>query len=92
MSGVMTYRMIRLRVMVLLLVIGAAAIACNQTPEGRLPVHPVKGKVLYKGSPLAEALVIFEKEELCQRERPPPQVRDQFAPREGQARMALSSS
>lgn len=62
MSGVMTYRMIRLRVMVLLLVIGAAAIACNQTPEGRLPVHPVKGKVLYKGSPLAEALVIFEKE------------------------------
>ena len=38
-----------------------AASACDSTPAGRLPVHPVKGKVLFKGSPLAEALVVFER-------------------------------
>ena len=62
MGAVMAYRMIRIRVLVLLMVIGTAATACNQTPEGRLPVYSVKGKVLYKGSPLVAALVVFEKD------------------------------
>ncbi len=62
MVAVMAYRMIRIRVLVLLLLLGTAAIACNKTPEGRLPVYSVKGKVLYKGSPLAAAQVVFERE------------------------------
>jgi len=51
----------RLRTLPPVLVIVTVAIACNQTPEGRLPVYPVKGKVLHKGSPLVGALVVFEK-------------------------------
>jgi hypothetical protein len=59
MGGLMTFRMLRLRVCVLLL-IATVAVACNQATPGRVPVYPAKGKVLYKGSPLAGALVVFE--------------------------------
>ena len=61
MGAVTTFRTVRLRLLILLTVIGMTAVACNRTPEGRLPVYSVKGKVLYKGSPLAAALVVFEK-------------------------------
>ncbi len=33
---------------------------CNDRPaSGPLPVHPVSGQVLYRGKPLADALVVF---------------------------------
>jgi hypothetical protein len=61
MNGVMAYQMLRARLLVVLLVILTTALACNQTPAERLPVFPVKGKVLYKGNPLPGALVVFER-------------------------------
>jgi hypothetical protein len=33
---------------------------CSGTPEGRVAVYPVRGKVLYRGKPLADALVVFQ--------------------------------
>ena len=51
MIGVPGYRMLKWRMATLLLAVGMAMLACSQTPEGRLPVYPVKGKVTYKGAP-----------------------------------------
>jgi hypothetical protein len=61
MNGVMAYHMLRARLLVLSLVFLTAALACNHAPAGRLPVYPVRGKVLYKGNPLPGALVVFER-------------------------------
>lgn len=35
---------------------------CEGTSEGQVPVHPVRGKVTFKGKPLADALVVLEPE------------------------------
>jgi hypothetical protein len=61
MIGVPAHRTNRVRGLVLFLVIVTATAACNQAPPGRLPVYPVKGKVLYKANPLQGALVVFER-------------------------------
>jgi|SRR5262245_8874150 hypothetical protein len=61
MNGVTMYRALRVRLCLVILVIGTATAACNQASSDRLPVFKVKGKVLYKGTPLAGALVVFER-------------------------------
>jgi hypothetical protein len=33
--------------------------SCDGPTEGRVPVHPARGQVLYKGKPLADALVVL---------------------------------
>jgi hypothetical protein len=39
----------------------AVIASCDGTQEGRVPVHPVRGQVLYQGKPLADALVVLHK-------------------------------
>jgi hypothetical protein len=63
MTHVITYRIFRLRLSVVLVVMATATVACTQAARERLAVYPVKGKVLYKGSPLPGALVVLEKSE-----------------------------
>ncbi len=72
MAAVLVYRMLRVRMLALLVAVMTAAVACNQALQGRLPVYSVKGRVLYKGSPLAAALVVFERAETV----PPRSSRD----------------
>jgi hypothetical protein len=35
------------------------AFGCDSTPAGQVPVHPARGRVLYKGKPVADALVVL---------------------------------
>jgi hypothetical protein len=35
------------------------ACSCDAMPAGQVPVHPARGQVLYKGKPVADALVIL---------------------------------
>jgi len=40
-----------------------AALGCSGgDPAGRVAVHPARGRVLYRGKPLADALVVFRPE------------------------------
>jgi hypothetical protein len=34
-------------------------LACRESTEGRVPVYPARGQVLFKGKPLADALVVL---------------------------------
>ena len=50
----------RVRVVVLGFVFALGVAGCSSSPKaGEKPVHPVKGKVLYKGQPAAGAEVLF---------------------------------
>ena len=54
-------RELRIRAARFALTAGCAATSgCGDAPEGRLPLHPVRGSVLYLGKPLPKALVVFE--------------------------------
>jgi hypothetical protein len=44
-------------------IVTAACLACSQSSGGHPPVYAVKGKVLYKGKPIAGGVVVYELEE-----------------------------
>src|SRR5262249_52621690 len=46
----------------LLVTVTALFLACNQAPEGRPPLYPIRGKALYKGQPISGGVVVFELE------------------------------
>jgi hypothetical protein len=41
----------------------AASLACSGSPGDRPPLYPVKGRVLYKGKPIAGGVVVYERED-----------------------------
>jgi hypothetical protein len=49
------------------------SVSCDEPTEARAPVHPARGQVLYKGKPLADALVVLRPVELATKEEGPPQ-------------------
>lgn len=56
---ILTFDRWRLRARFGVTLLALGGIACNQTPEGQVPVFPAQGQVLYKGKPLADALVVL---------------------------------
>lgn len=56
----------------MLLPIVLFAFACGGPDEGRVPVHPAHGRVLYNGKPVAGALVVFRKVGSREKEGGPP--------------------
>jgi len=53
----------RLRLVMFGLVVVSVFSACDGTPEGRVPVHPVSGEVQFQGKPLVGAVVTFHPED-----------------------------
>ena len=45
-----------------LALIGSTLACDSKPPSGPIPVHPVSGRVVYQGKPVADALVVFHRD------------------------------